>query len=141
MSEDKKVSNSLSVAASRERQERREIRIRKRQTRLADAMLNVQLVAMAHHELKKHVFKTEEHLRSIGLTPEQISLVRGWEQAKRNTPFALESSSTIATSMLRRENEGGKVTVNVENMNVIKLPEKQDEVIAPVVIDIVPETK
>lgn len=129
------------IEASKQRQERRELRIRKRQSRLADALLNAQSVAVEHHELKKHMFKPDEVLRKLGLTDEQIALVRGWESPKKGAPFGLESSSTIVTSLLRRQNETGKVTVNVENMNIVQLPEKQAETMKPVVIEVVPEVK
>lgn len=115
---------SLTIAESTELLERKKLRQQKRELRLKGAVTEIQLGALEDMRLKELAFLPEEELVRRGLTPAQIAKVRGWEQPKRHAPFALESSSTIATSMIRGEREATKgAMVNVEKL-IVKLPSK-----------------
>jgi len=115
---------SLTIAESTELLERKKLRQQKRELRLKGAVTEIQLGALEDMRLKELAFLPEEELIRRGLTVAQISKVRGWERPKRHAPFALESSSTIATSMIRGEREATKgAMVNVERL-IVKLPSK-----------------
>lgn len=118
-----KHGGTTSLADSQERLARREIRIKKRELKLRGAVTEIQLGAVEDMKLKELAFLPDEELAKRGLTDAQKAKVRGWEQPKRHAPFALESSSTIATSMIRGEREKSAVGINVEKL-IIKLPEQ-----------------
>lgn len=93
--------------------------------------------------LRQHAFKSDEELAAIGLKENEKKLVRQWEEAKRNAAYALESSSKQIEAHLRTQAEKPGVKLNIGNVEqvVLQLPEKKDETLVPVVIDIVPEGK
>lgn len=91
-------------------------------------------------DLRKHAFKSDEELAKLGLTEAQKRLVRQWEEPKRNAAYALESSSKHIEAELRARGEKSAVKINVENATIV-LPEKKEETIAPVYIDVVGDDK
>lgn len=102
----------------------------------------VKLTAAKQVYLKRYIFLTDEELtEKHKLTKQQIAVVRQWEQPKRNAAFSVESSSKLIEAETRGQADKKSVTLNVENMNVVQLPEKQEETIPPVYIDVSPEDK
>ena len=116
--------------------ERKAIRRKKRDEWLALKVQQVTASSLSDVDLKKHVFKTDEALIALGLTPEQRAKVRQWELPKKAISFALEASNQHVTAMLRAKQEQGAVRINVENMNIVQLPPKQAETAEPVVIEV-----
>lgn len=86
-------------------------------------------------ELRRHAFKTDEELTALGLKDHEKRLVRQWEEAKRNAAYALESSSKQIEAHMRGQADKQAVKINVENATIV-LPEKKDEEMQPVIIDV-----
>jgi hypothetical protein len=116
--------------------ERKAIRRKKRDERLAVFLQRVNESSLSDVDLKRHAFKTDEELTAAGLTPEQRIKVRQWQLPKKQIAFALEASNQHVTAMLRAKQEQASVRINVENMNVVQLPPKQAETTSPVVIEV-----
>lgn len=122
------------------RSERKALRRIERDEELKELVSRVKVTAARQVHLKAHVFKTDEELRALKLTPQQIAIVRQWEQPKRNAAFSVESSSKLMEAELRGQAEKKLVQINVENARIV-LPEKQDETMEPVYIDVVADDK
>lgn len=118
------------------KKERKELRRAARAAELDGVIQRVLITAGKQVDLKRFVFKTDEELRALKLSDQQIAIVRQWEQPKRNAAFAVESSSKLMESRLRAQAEKQGTTINVDNMTVVHLPEKRAETVAPVVIDV-----
>lgn len=90
--------------------------------------------------LRQHAFKSDEELAALKLKPNEIRLVRQWEEAKRNAAYALESSSKQIEAHLRTSVDQKGVQLNIGNVEkvVLQLPEKQAETLTPVTIEIDP---
>ena len=125
-----------SIEELREREERRALKRQKRQGKLDDFLLDVKYGAVADVRLRQFVGLSDPELRRKGLTDQEIYKVHQWELPKKSVAYSLEASAQFTTSMLRREGEKAGVTINVENMQVLQLPEKKPETVEPVVIDI-----
>lgn len=122
------------------KRERKEHRLAYRQAHLKHVVARVLVQAGRHVDLKAHVFKTDAELVTLGLKPHEIAIVRQWEVPKRNAAYAVESSSKLLEAQTRGQAGEKRSTINVENV-VIQLPEKRDETIAPVIIDVVSDDK
>jgi len=116
--------------------ERKALRRKKRDEGLALKLQRVTYSSLSDVDLKRHVFKTDDELIALGLTPEQREKVRQWQLPKKAISFAIEASNQHVTAMLRAKQEQGSVRINVENMNVVQLPPKQAETAAPLVIEV-----
>ena len=127
-----------SLAESEERTKRKELRLRKREAHLRGLVQEITIASVEDVKLKEYVGLTVEELRARGLTDQQIYKVEQWSQPKKAIAFALEASNQHVTAILRRESERPSVKINVENATIV-LPEKKDETMAPVVIDVNPE--
>lgn len=128
----------FSIAEAEERAKWKELRLRKRETRLKNLVQEITLASVEDVKLKQYVGLTREELTAKGLTPQQIFKVEQWCQPKKAIAFALEASNQHVTAILRREGEKPSVKINVENATIV-LPEKREETIAPVVIDVNPD--
>lgn len=122
--------------------ERKELRKKATMEHLETLGLQARALAARHVSLKRHMFKTEEELDAVlpPLTRQDRALIRQWEEPKKTTAFGIESSARLVEAEIRAKADKPSFKINVENA-VISLPEKQDETIAPVVIDVVPEDK
>jgi len=127
-----------SLAEAEERTKRKELRLRKREAHLKTLVTEITMASVEDVKLKEYVGLTVEELRARGLTDQQIYKVEQWSQPKKAIAFALEASNQHVTAILRRESERPSVKINVENATIV-LPEKKDETMAPVVIDVNPE--
>lgn len=118
------------------------IRLRRDET-IKHKLSGVLLDAARKVELRQHAFKSDEELAALKLKPNEIALVRQWEEAKRNAAYALESSSKQIEAHLRGQAEKQVTKLNIGNVEqvVLRLPEKEDETAKPVVIEITPESK
>lgn len=130
-----------SLRLAKLRAERKELRKKVRATRLDDWLLNIKMESARVVNLKRFAFAADEDLAAAGLTSRQKALVRQWEQPKRLIAFAVEAASRLVESEVRGRVEDKRSTVNVENMTVIQLPEKRDETVAPVYVDVSAEDK
>ena len=123
------------------RTERKELRKQERAATFKAFVDKVKETAARQVYLKRYVFIPDEQLRSkYKLTDQQIAIVRQWEQPKRNAAFTVESSSKLIEAETRANADKPSVKINVENA-VIQLPEKREETITPVYIDVAPESK
>jgi hypothetical protein len=119
--------------------ERKALRRKKRDEWLALKVQRVIAGSLSDVDLKRHAFKTDEELIALGLNAEQRLKVRQWELPKKMIAYALEASNQHVTAMLKAKQEQQGANINVENMTVIQLPEKREETVAPVYIDVVHE--
>lgn len=121
--------------------ERQKLTRQRRDDKIRHRLSGILLDATKKVDLRRHAFKSDEELTAAGLTEAEKRLVRGWEEAKRNAPYALESSSRQIESHLRGQQEKQSVKLNIGNVEkvVLRLPEKEDEKIEPVVITVEPE--
>jgi hypothetical protein len=134
----KMLETALVVA---DKAERKAIRRKKRDEWLQLKVQRVVASSLSDVDLKRHAFKTDEELIAAGLNPEQRLKVRQWELPKKAIAYALEASNQHVTAMLKAKQEQASVTLNVENMSVIQLPEKREETATPVYVDVLPEDK
>src|SRR5688572_31100425 len=121
---------------ARLKKERKELRKAAHQAHLDTVVQRVLVTAGNQVALKKYVFMTDEELRALKLTNQQIAIVRQWEEPKRNAAFAVESSAKLMESRVRGQAEKQGATINVDNMTVVHLPPKAAETVAPVYIDV-----
>lgn len=117
--------------------ERKELRKKATMAHLETLGLQARALAAKHVSLKRHMFKTEEELDAVlpQLTPQDRKLIRQWEEPKKATAFGIESSARLVEAEIRAKADKPSFKINVENA-VIALPEKQDETIEPVVIEV-----
>lgn len=120
--------------------ERKKLTRVRRDEEIKHLLSGILLDAAKKTALRRHAFKSDEELQALGLKPHEQRLVRQWEEPKRNAAFALESSSRQIEAHLRGQAEKPTVSINVENAT-IQLPEKQDEMGKPIVIEVVPDGK
>lgn len=87
--------------------------------------------------LRRHMFKTDEELDKVvpKLTPQQRKIIRQFEEPKKNTAFGVESAAKLIEAETRSQADRQSVKINVENATIV-LPEKREETVAPVVIDV-----
>lgn len=126
------------LEAQRLKTERKQLRMVERDAHLKVVVSQVMADAAGHVLLKRHMFKTEDELDAVlpPLTKQQRKIIRQWEEPKKATAFGVESSAKLIEAKTRAEGEKKGVRINVENMNVIQLPPKQAETLAPVVIEV-----
>lgn len=124
------------------RTERKELRKRERLSHLENLVARVKSDAAEHVALKRHMFKTDEELDAVvpRLTQQQRRIIRQWEEPKKATAFGVESSAKLIEAETRARADKGGVKINIENA-VLRLPEKEDETVAPVYIDVIPEDR
>jgi hypothetical protein len=127
-----------SLAEAEERTKRKELRLRKREAHLKNLVQEITIASVEDVKLKEYVGLSVEQLRAKGLTDQQIYKVEQWSQPKKAIAFALEASNQHVTAILRREGEKPSVKINVENATIF-LPEKREETVAPVFIDVNPD--
>lgn len=109
----------------RDRSERASLRRQERADEFKGLVDKVKTTAARQVALKRYVFLPDEDLLTKHkLTPQQIAIVRQWEQPKRNAAFTVESSSKLIEAETRAQGETKKGGINVENLTIIKLPEK-----------------
>ncbi len=86
--------------------------------------------------LRKHMFKSDEELTALKLTPQQRRIIRQFEEPKKSTAFGVESAAKLVESEVRAQAETKRADINVENLTVV-LPQKTSEGLPPaVVIDV-----
>src|SRR5678816_224925 len=136
MSGENKAVEALVLAKA----ERKALRRHKRDQRLARFLDKTEMSSLEDVDLKRHAGLSEEKLIEIGLDEQQRWKVRQWELPKKAIAYALEASNQHVTAMIRAKTEKSSTTINVENMNVVQLPEKREETVAPVIIEVTPET-
>jgi hypothetical protein len=90
--------------------------------------------------LRRHMFKDDEELTKLGLTKQQKAIVRQFEEPKKATAFGVESAAKLVESEVRAAADKQKFQINVQNAT-IALPEKQDETVPPVYIDVQADDK
>lgn len=124
------------------RSERIQLRRASRIEKLATALMSVKITAARQVELKKYAFASEEELDAAKLSSKEKAWVRGWENPKRNAPYALESSSKIIEAETRAQVQKQGIQVNVEKL-IIKLPTKgtSSDLPPPVYVDVPVESK
>jgi hypothetical protein len=124
------------------RTERKELKKQAHQALLDARVSQIKAVAAGHVALKRHMFKSEEELDAVvpKLTPQQRRIIRQWEEPKKATAFGVESSAKLMETEVRARAEKPSFKINVENA-VISLPEKADETVEPVVIEVVAEDR
>lgn len=121
--------------------QRKELRMSARAAELKERVDLVMLTAARQVHLKRYVFLPDDELRAKHkLTPQQIAVVRQWENPKKSTAFAIESSAKLIEAKTRAEGDRPSVKINVENATIV-LPEKKDETMTPVVIEVVSDDK
>lgn len=128
------------IADAAERAERKALRLKRRKTELDNLVTSAKLDAARLVALRRHAFKDDDDPDFTNLTKQQQRLVRQWEQPKRMAAFAVESAARLIDSVARSEQEKPGVQINVENARII-LPEKREETVAPVVIDVAAENE
>lgn len=128
------------LEAQRLKTERKQLRMSERAAHLKIQVDRVMADAAAHVALKRHMFKTDEQLRGLKLTDQQIAIVRQWEVPKKSTAFGVESSAKLIEAKTRSDGEKPGVKINVQNATLV-LPEKTPETMQPVVIEVVPGDK
>jgi hypothetical protein len=124
-----------SLREAKLRAERKELRKKKRATKLDNFLIDVKMHAAKVVDLKRHAFKTEAELDEAKLRPHEKALVRQWEQPKRLAAFAVEASARLIDSEVRARGETKKIGINVENA-VIQLPPKAAPAMEPIVIEV-----
>jgi hypothetical protein len=129
-----------SLAEKEERAKRKELRLRERETRLKTLVTEITMASVEDVKLKQYVGLTVEQMRAKGLNDQQIYKVEQWSQPKKSIAFALEASNQHVTALLKREGDRPSVKINVENATIV-LPEKREETMAPVVIDVNPDDR
>lgn len=117
--------------------ERKGLRKAERMAELAQLVADVKLEAARITDLRRHMFKEDAELRDAGLTKQQIAIVRQFEEPKKATAFGVESAAKLIEAETRASTDKPSVVLNVENMVV--LPEKAEEQVAPIYIDVSPE--
>lgn len=118
------------------RAERKKLRLAGRIDWLKDKVAGIKVKAAKRVALQDYIFLSDEECRAKGLTEQQIRIVRGWEEAKRNAPYALESSSKLLEADTRAQQDRKQNVVNVETL-VVRLPPKgNDDLPEPIVVDV-----
>jgi hypothetical protein len=116
-------------------QEKRLHRSMGREARQRDRLAAVLRKSIDTVKLRAYVFMTDEELTALKLTAAQKAIVRSYEMAKRNVPFAIESADGHVKAALKGQQEKTGITLNVENMT-LNLPEKKEPEREAVVIDV-----
>lgn len=120
------------------RTERGQLRRQERADEFKGLVDKVKATAARQVALKRYVFLSDEDLLTkYKLNAQQIAIVRQWEQPKRNAAFAVESSSKLIEAETRASADKPSVVLNVGNMVV--LPEKREETVPAVYIDVSPD--
>lgn len=118
------------------KKERQIARRQRHQEECNTLVASIKLEAARITGLRKYMFKEEEELVAAGLTPQQRKIVRQFEEPKKATAFGVESAAKLIEAETRAQAEKAPTKIHVENMNVVQLPEKRAETIAPVVIEV-----
>lgn len=108
-----------------------------RTDRIKDMMERILAEDMRTVRLQKHMFKEEAELNRLGLSVKEQKAVRAWELPKKETPFGLVASHERVMARIRRDEAKQAIQLNVTNM-AIQLPPKQDDDVAPVIVDVEP---
>jgi hypothetical protein len=125
-----------SVERALAKKEAHEARLAARKAKLATLVEDIKLNAAKVTALRKHAFKPDEELARLGLSTQEIALVRQWEEPKKTVAFAVESSAKLVEAQVKGQEAAKGNTFNVENLT-IKLPQKGTEVLPePVVIEV-----
>jgi len=122
------------------RTERKQLRKQERNAHLETLFARIKSDAATHVYLKRHMFKTDEELDALGLSAQQKKIVRQWQEPKKATAFGIESSAKLIEAETRAKAEKVSVRLNVENATIV-LPEKREETIAPIYIDVEAQEK
>lgn len=120
--------------------ERKSLIRQRRDAELKALVSSVKLDAARIVNLRRLMFADEAELDARGLTAQQKKIVRQFEEPKKATAFGVESAAKLIEAETRSHAEKQTVKINVENATIV-LPEKEDETIAPVVIDVTVEDK
>ena len=123
---------------ARKTPEERAARRQERLERIKHMMDDVLFNELRTASLRKLVFETDEQLQEWGYSAKQIRMIREFEKPRSETAFAMQANHETINSMMRRESDKPRLTVNVERA-VIKLPDQQELDEAPIVIDVEPE--
>lgn len=118
--------------------ERKELRKEKRQNAMAQILERVLRKDLKAVRLRQFMFLTDDELSAGMFTAQQKRMIRAWEEPKKTAPAGLMASHEMVMALLRREEPQKQLTVNVQNMAVIRLPEKAEDDSEPVVIDVEP---
>lgn len=119
---------------------RQELVRTERQADLAVLISRIDTDAARIVSLRRHMFKTDEELDAIvpKLSYRQRKIIRQFEEPKKLTAFGVESAAKHIEAKARAQADRAAVKINVENA-VIQLPEKREESVPPVYIDVHPE--
>jgi hypothetical protein len=118
--------------------ERKSLRVATKMAELRTLVSSVKLDSARIVNLRRHMFKDDEDLDKLGLTKQQKRVVRQFEEPKKSTAFGVESAAKLIEAETRAQAEKASVKINVENATIV-LPEKKEETIAPVFIDVAVE--
>lgn len=123
------------IAKKKRSREYHEAKLALRQAQLAAAVEEAKLNAARNVVLRKHAFKGPDHPDVQKLKPEERALVAEWEKPKKEVAFAVESSAKYVEAQVRAQADRKETVVNVESA-VIVLPDKKEDAMAPIVIDV-----
>jgi hypothetical protein len=136
MAETKALEPSRLLEKELERKERKEARLAARKAQLATLVEDIKFNAAKVTALRKHAFKPQADLEKLGLSPQEIALVRSWEEPKKTVPFAVESAAKLVEAQVKGQEASKGPQLIVENMTV-RLPQKGAEVLpTPVIIEV-----
>lgn len=141
MAETKALEVSPLLGKELEKKERKEARLAARKAQLAYLVEDIKFDAAKKTALRKHAFKSDEDLRALKLTDQEIAIVRQWEKPKKTVAFAVESAAKLVEAQVKGQEAAKGPQLIVENMT-IKLPQKGTEALpAPVYIEVQAEEK
>lgn len=150
MSDEKRVAETALVRTVEEereltekarlKSERKELRKAAHLAELTTLVSRVKLDAARVVNLRRFMFEDESVLDAAGLTAQQKKIVRQFEEPKKTTAFGVESAAKLIETEARAVADKSRVQLNIENA-VIQLPEKKDDTVKPIIIDVVPGEK